>query len=194
MLLTDGRTDDARRIAERLGAQANLALDIVEGFRQLMRTGSIERGVVDLRELAQGALELICWKAYSSGISITLEAEGPVPVVHADRNLIRQVILNLLCNALDAMGENKDSIVVMLQFEGNAVALRVRDRGPGLSPDVEKRLFEPFFTTKAAGVGIGLSISRRIIESHGGQLWGRNNAGDRGATFGFTLPVGEAVT
>lgn len=194
LLLDGGRIKEARDIAIRLGAQAKVALGMVNSLRQFSRKGSTEIQSVDLRELAQSALDLVRWEAEIRGISMTQEAPSSLPAVAGDDVLLRQVLLNLLRNAIDATGDRGTSVTVALQCMGESIEVYVRDRGPGLKPEVKAHLFEPFFTTKPGGVGIGLALSRRIIESHGGRLWADNNIDGAGACFGFTLPTARGET
>jgi C4-dicarboxylate-specific signal transduction histidine kinase len=126
------------------------------------------------------------------------EFTEPLPAVSGDRVQLQQVILNLLLNAADAMAEIEDrsrTLRVQTLLEGgDRVKLLVRDSGVGLDPRAIEKLFEAFHTTKAHGLGIGLAISRSIIESHKGQLWASANDGP-GATFGFSIPSASgAVT
>jgi two-component system sensor kinase FixL len=112
--------------------------------------------------------------------------------VQGDRVQLQQVVLNLLLNAFDAMKDcavNERRVVLQAERDGACMTkVAVRDRGPGLRRDKLDKIFQPFYTTKRDGLGMGLSISRSIIEAHGGHLWAENNP-DRGATFYFTLPV-----
>jgi signal transduction histidine kinase len=116
-----------------------------------------------------------------------------VPLVWADRIQVQQVLLNVLINALEALsGVGDGSREVVVQSDPDAaqgILVTVRDSGPGLDPQHLDRLFEAFYTTKPHGLGLGLAISRRIIEAHGGQLWASPNTSP-GATFQFTLPTG----
>jgi two-component system sensor histidine kinase TtrS len=106
----------------------------------------------------------------------------------ADRVEIQQVLFNLLQNALDAMADGRGSITVRSSGAEGMVKVAVRDSGPGLTAEAEARLFEPFFTTKPNGLGLGLSICRTIVESHGGRLWAAPNP-QGGLTMRFTLPA-----
>jgi signal transduction histidine kinase len=120
-----------------------------------------------------------------------------LPTVLADPVHLQQVLLNLILNAMDAVEDvaaARRKVTVRAQRHGaGEIEVAVEDSGPGIAPEGLGRLFEPFFTTKANGMGIGLSISRTIIEAHGGRIWAENNAGE-GATFRFTLPLAEAAT
>lgn len=189
LLLDAGEVRDARDMAARLGAQAKLALGIIGALRQFARKESVEQQPVDLRSLARSTLDLARWDATARGVPLALEAPESVPAIYGDPMLLGQVVLNLVRNAMDATGDGGSPVVVVLQHIGASVELCVRDRGPGLTPEVKAHLFEPFFTTKPDGVGIGLALSRRIIERHGGRLWAENNPAGAGACFGFTLPI-----
>jgi two-component system sensor kinase FixL len=124
-----------------------------------------------------------------------LDLGDGLPPVQGDKVQLQQVVLNLLLNAFDAMRECPvHEREVKLRLERNAMGMiqaAVSDRGTGLSGDKLDKIFQPFYTTKGEGLGMGLSISRSIIEAHGGQLWAENNRG-RGATFYFTVPVEDA--
>jgi signal transduction histidine kinase len=125
-----------------------------------------------------------------SGISVLTEYADPLPVVEADRVQVQQVLLNLIVNALEAMGANeapKELLIRTGKVEPSGVLVAVQDSGPGLEAVMLERVFEPFYTTKPTGLGLGLSICRSIIEAHGGRLWASSNE-RRGATFQFTLP------
>ena len=114
-----------------------------------------------------------------------------LPPVFIDRIQVQQVLVNLIRNALEAMaGCSVRNLTVGATAEGNTVKVSVADTGPGLSEEVARRLFEPFVTTKSQGMGIGLAISREIIEAHGGRLWAENRH-EGGCVFTFTLPIAQ---
>jgi two-component system sensor kinase FixL len=127
---------------------------------------------------------------------VSVDVAPDLPPVLGDRIELQQVVLNLLVNALDAMNDcpvpERVVSVGAARNGQDAVEVAVRDRGTGVSTGDLERIFEPFHTTKRHGLGIGLSISRTIIAAHGGRLWAENNP-DRGATFRFTVPVGQAT-
>src|SRR5262249_25593440 len=122
-------------------------------------------------------------------ISIRSELDPAIPATNADRVQLQQVLMNLMLNGIEAMKEESGELSgTSTQMENGEVVVAVSDSGIGLPKADPERIFEAFFTTKPDGTGMGLSISRRIIESHGGRLWASTNAG-RGATFQFTLPM-----
>jgi signal transduction histidine kinase len=125
---------------------------------------------------------------------VRTELESGLPAVMGDRVQLQQVILNLLLNASDAMSGVDDRsrhVVIRTEHDGdNRVRLTVRDVGVGLDPEHVKDIFEPFYTTKIGGMGIGLSVSRSIVESHDGRLWATPNGGP-GASFSFSIPCGQ---
>ena len=125
-------------------------------------------------------------------IRVTLSPGSDRRPVLGDKVQLQQVMLNLLLNAFDSMKDcpvdDREVVVQSERQDGDLIRVAVRDHGTGLSSDRLGKLFQPFFTTKDGGLGLGLAISRSIIEAHGGRLWAENNP-DRGATFYFTLPV-----
>jgi two-component system sensor kinase FixL len=129
-------------------------------------------------------------------VHISVHYDANPATVCGDKVQLQQVMLNLLQNALDAMDARPASdrtVAVSITIESRQlVRVAVRDRGPGLPSDRLAMIFNPFVTSKREGLGLGLSISRTIIEMHGGRLWAENNT-DQGATFYFTLPVGDAA-
>jgi signal transduction histidine kinase len=125
---------------------------------------------------------------------LRVEAEPGLPPVLGDTVQLQQVLLNLILNALEAMTDRpiaeREVVVRAVPTDTSRVKITVTDQGPGFSTEELARLFEPFFTTKEQGMGIGLSICKRIIEAHGGQLTAENNS-SRGATLRFTLPISQ---
>jgi signal transduction histidine kinase len=147
---------------------------------------------VDLSEAAREVIALSQGELRRGGVIVRAELADNLPPVHADRVQLQQVILNLIMNASDAMGGVQDrpkELLVQTGFEeGGEVRLLVRDTGIGFEPAAADRLFEAFYTTKSGGMGIGLSVSRSIIDRHHGRLWAVPNEG-YGATFAFCIPV-----
>jgi two-component system sensor kinase FixL len=129
-------------------------------------------------------------------VKLNVAAPASMPPVLGDRVHLSQVLLNLIVNGMDAAieGRNpKPSVTIEAKCKGSGmVEVAVTDTGNGIAPDLMDRVFDPFFTTKTQGMGIGLPVSRTIIEAHRGRIWGENGSG-HGATFRFTLPVAEAA-
>jgi C4-dicarboxylate-specific signal transduction histidine kinase len=151
--------------------------------------------MVDLNDAAREVIAISLAELRRSNSVLQTDFAEPLPAISGDRVQLQQVILNLLLNAADAMTGIDDrprTLRVQTEIHGNeSIKLLVRDSGVGLDPRGIDKLFEPFHTTKSHGLGIGLSISRSIIESHKGQLWAMANDGP-GATFGFSIPCASA--
>jgi signal transduction histidine kinase len=141
-------------------------------------------------------LEVMRSEAVKHGVSILTEFADPLPAVEADRVQLQQVLLNLIVNALEAMGADdegpKELLISTGKVEPSGALVAVQDSGPGLEALMLERVFESFYTTKPTGFGLGLSICRSIIEAHGGRLWASKNQ-RRGATFQFTLPGAGSI-
>ena len=148
-----------------------------------------QRELVDLNEIIREMIVLLHDVARRHSVAIRSELDPGLPATSADRVQLQQVLMNLMLNGIEAMRDQSGELsVTSMRTEGSALRVAVRDSGIGLPEAGAERIFDAFFTTKPAGTGMGLSISRRIIEAHGGQLWANDNAG-RGATFQFTLPM-----
>jgi len=167
---------------------SQLAATILDRVGSLYRRGVSERKLVDLNELIGEMIGLLRDKANRALISIRTELDPKLPLITADRVQTQQVFMNLMLNGIEAMKHAGGELTVTSNTTADAQALiAVSDSGVGLPAADMERVFEAFFTTKSEGTGMGLSISRRIIESHGGRLWATPNAG-HGAIFHFTLP------
>lgn len=169
---------------------------IIGRIRVLFKKGEPEREWVDINEVVREMISLMRSEAGRRGISIHTELASALPNVNADRVQLQQVLMNLMLNGIEAIDEGTVAGNLTIKSQRNAdghVLISVSDTGMGLPPKQADRVFEAFFTTKPLGTGMGLSISRSIIESHGGRLWATGNS-DRGATFQFTLPVEQAAT
>ncbi len=180
---------DVLPMVDQIAAEALRAGEIVRRMRELVRKGAQCREAIDLDQVARTAVHVIESEARQQGVSIHFEPSLEPRAVWADGIQIEQVLLNLLLNALDAMRatpEGERVITVRTLPAGDAVEVAVRDTGGGLAPGIAERAFDPFFTTKPDGLGMGLTISRSIIEAHGGRLWMTQNG--CGSTFHFTLP------
>jgi signal transduction histidine kinase len=140
-------------------------------------------------------IELTRSEAVKNGVSVRPDLADGLPLVQGDRVQLQQVILNLIINAFEAMsaGEGtRELLISTRKAENEDVLVAVRDSGPGLASATLERVFESFYTTKPSGLGLGLPISRSIIEAHGGRLWASANA-PRGALFQFTVPAGPDI-
>jgi PAS domain S-box-containing protein len=180
--------DKAAWSASRVARDVTTASDIIERIRSLYRGGTAKRQPVDVNKIIQEMNVLLRDAANRNSISILTELDSGLPMIAADRVQLQQVLMNLMLNGIDAMKDTTgDLTVTSTRTEDGQVLITVSDSGCGLPVDWSERLFQAFFTTKPQGTGMGLSISRRIIESHGGRLWASANT-VRGATFQFTLP------
>jgi PAS domain S-box-containing protein len=179
---------EARKAASKMVETAMRAADIIDRIGSLYRRGTTERGSVDLNEIVREMTALLGEIARRNSISIRTELDLGLPTATADRVQLQQVLMNLMLNGVEAMkGMGGELTVKSGKTEQDELLISVSDSGVGLPPDDAERIFGPFFTTKPQGTGMGLSISRRIIEAHGGRLWASpNNA--RGAVLQFTLP------
>jgi PAS domain S-box-containing protein len=181
----------ARESAERIIRDGRRASDVIARLRALFGKKDAPKEPLDLTEATREVLALVGSEFHRSRVSVRTELAENLPPVAADRVQVQQVIVNLLLNASDAMAAiDDDARHVLIRTESDEndqVRLSVQDVGVGFEPDSAERLFEAFYTTKSEGMGIGLSVSRSIIESHGGRLWATPNAGP-GSTFTFSIP------
>jgi PAS domain S-box-containing protein len=173
---------------------ATRAAEIIDRVRSLYRRDTFDRELLDVNEIIQEMIVLLQDKANRTSISIRTELASGLPLVTADRVQLQQVLMNLILNGIEAMKDAKGELTVRSKrTEDGQLLILVSDSGIGLPIGEGDRIFEAFFTTKAQGTGMGLSISRRIIEAHGGSLWACANTG-RGATFQLTLPTDVAAS
>jgi PAS domain S-box-containing protein len=168
--------------------------EIVHSIRNIMGRHDLKREEIDLNEAVREVLILVKNEALNRRVFISKDLQSDIPPVYGDQIQIQQVILNLLMNALEALGANRGTtseILLSSRVEENqGVVLSVSDSGPGIKPDLLVSIFDSFHTTKADGMGVGLSICRSIIENHGGTIWAENRS-EGGAVFFFKLPFGE---
>jgi signal transduction histidine kinase/CheY-like chemotaxis protein len=175
--------------AKHMVADVTRAADIIDRVRSLYQRGTPERETVDLNEIVREMALLLGNTADRRSISIRTELDLALPGTSADRVQLRQVLMNLMLNGIEAMRERGRELVIASKRAGpDQLLISVSDAGIGLPVDGAGRIFDAFFTTKPQGTGVGLSISRRIVESHGGRLWASPNAGG-GTIFQFTLPA-----
>jgi signal transduction histidine kinase len=184
--------DELRAILADIRADDQRAREVIERLRALLKRRSIEPHALPLGEVLMNVAALTRADAAARCIPVEIDSGLGVPQIMGDGVHLQQVLLNLVLNAMDAIDGAKSRqrlITVRAEYRGGRqVDVMVSDTGPGIPPGDLGLIFEPFFTTKASGMGIGLSVSRTIIEAHGGRLWAQNNATE-GATFRFTLPT-----
>lgn len=176
---------------EAIDAETRRAGEVVQRLRDLVGKVPVRPVPLDLNDVVTEVGRMIESEARSSRVEVAFELAPELPRVVVDRILIEQVVLNLLRNALEAvagMAPDRRRVVVATRTVGEAVEVAVHDSGPGVSPELGRRVFEPFVTTREQGLGMGLAISRRIIEAHDGRLDFRGDA-EVGTTFSFVLPA-----
>jgi signal transduction histidine kinase len=182
--------EEAREAASRTVKDTTRAADIIKRIRLLFKKGAPEWEPVDVNEVIREMIVLLNNDADRHSVSIRADLAADIPKVVADRVQLQQVLMNLMLNGIEAVGKTNTAgelSVRSQRAEGAQLLISVSDTGVGLAPQQADRIFDAFFTTKPDGIGMGLPISRSIIESHGGRLWAAANSG-RGATFHFTLP------
>jgi C4-dicarboxylate-specific signal transduction histidine kinase len=190
----DPDTAEAREAASRIVNDVTRAADIIGRISSLFKKGPPQRELVDVNELIREMIDMLRSEANRYSISIGTELTEHLPKIMADRVQLQQVFLNLMLNGIDAMKEMSGAreLTIKSEADDGALMISVRDTGVGLPPEQPDKIFRAFFTTKDNGTGMGLPISRSIIESHGGRLWFIGNS-ERGATFQFTLPATVAA-
>src|SRR3984893_16394099 len=185
---------EASEAASRIVKDATRAADIISRISLLFKKGALQREPVDVNEVIREMIVLLRSEANRYSISIRIELAEDLPTVMADRVQLQQVFMNLMLNGIDAMKEmtGEGELTIKSEADDGQVLVSVSDTGVGLPPEQAEQIFKAFFTTKDQGTGMGLPISRSIIESHGGHLWATGASG-RGATFQFTLPATAAA-
>jgi two-component system sensor kinase FixL len=197
---SDERATILREAMDKAAEQAMRAGQVIRRLRDFVSRGESERRVEDVKKLVEEASALALVGAKDRGVRVRFEFDPQADAVLADKVQIQQVLLNLMRNAIEAMEdtERRDLVVSATVVADNMVKIAVADTGIGIAPEISAQLFQPFITTKRQGMGVGLSISRTIVEAHGGSITARPNPGG-GTVFGFTLPavtneeVGDAV-
>ena len=186
----DERSTILREAMDKAAEQAMRAGQVIRRLRDFVARGESERRVEDVKKLVEeaGALALVGVK--DKGVRVRFEFEPGTDFVLADRVQIQQVLLNLMRNAIESMegAEKRELVVSTATASDNMVEIGVADTGAGISPEISAQLFQPFITTKRQGMGVGLSISRTIVEAHGGSISALPNSG-MGTVFRFTLPA-----
>jgi PAS domain S-box-containing protein len=181
--------EEARQAASRMAKDATRAADIVSRVRLLFKKGSPPRELVDINEVVREMVVMLRSEATPYSVSIQTEL-AELPQVMADRVQLQQVLMNLIINSIDAMKDvdGPRELIIRSQAKDGQVMVSTSDTGVGLPPQQADQIFNAFFTTKPHGTGMGLRISRSIVESHGGRLWAGENP-PRGASFHLTLPT-----
>jgi len=188
--------EKARVTAQRTIRDGNRASEVIKRLRAMFTNAPTAFQSVDLHDAVQEVLALSASEMRSNRVLLRIDLAADRPIVRGDRVQLQQVVLNLLLNAIDAMREVHDRpriLLVTTREEAESLLLSVRDEGAGFADASVERLFDPFYTTKAKGMGVGLAISRTIIENHGGRLNAASNA-DHGATLTCRLPTIDAAT
>ena len=177
----DDIVSDARRAAE-----------VIRRTRALLKRGEIRRKPININKVIAGVAQIMQSEVVIRGISLTLGLAENLPLIRGDRVQLQQVILNLMTNGVEAMSDvserQRELEVRTSMSEAEGVQVSVRDRGVGIAAEELDEIFDAFYTTKATGLGMGLAITRNIVQAHGGHLWAKPNP-DRGMTFFFTVPA-----
>jgi C4-dicarboxylate-specific signal transduction histidine kinase len=182
---------EAREAASRMIKDATRAADIISRMRLLFEKGAPQQELTDINELIQEMIVLLHSEATQFAVLVRTELAADLPRVMGDRVQLQQVLMNLMMNSIEAMKNVDGTHELTIQSqrtENGQVLISVSDTGVGLPPEKVEQIFDAFFTTKTHGTGMGLRISRSIVESYGGRLWAANNS-PRGARFAFTLPT-----
>jgi PAS domain S-box-containing protein len=183
--------DEVRGVFARIVRDAQRATDIIARIRAQFEKGAPDQGTVDVNDLIPETIAILRDQAMRYNILLHTELTADLPQIFGDRVQLQQVMMNLIVNSIEAMREVdgiREMVIRSQRAENEQVRVSVSDTGPGFPPHLAEQIFDPFFTTKPHGTGMGLRISRSIIESHGGRLWADPAAG-RGATFHLTLPA-----
>jgi signal transduction histidine kinase len=188
---TPPNLDRAFSTAQKIVQESKRASDVVARVRALFRKEIDSRGSVDINRLIQDLVRLLHDDAIRRRVSIHIDLDPALPRVTVDPVQIQQVLLNLAINGMDAMRAQetqRDLAIKSRLNDQDQVQIQVTDCGSGLSPEIAEKIFDPFFTTKPEGIGMGLAISRTIIEAHDGRIW-MNSEPPGGTSFNFTIPV-----
>jgi PAS domain S-box-containing protein len=184
--------DRARATAARIEKYGNRASEIIDRIRSLYKKSPPQRELVDVNGIIQEMLTLLTGEATRSSVAMRTDLSAELPKIMVDRVQLQQVFMNLMLNAIEAMKDSGGELTVKSQLQDSRLKFSVTDTGVGLPAEKIDQIFSAFYTTKPQGSGMGLAISRSIVESHGGQLWASANS-EGGATFHFTLPIQVTV-
>jgi signal transduction histidine kinase len=188
--------EEAKRAIALLVQDTHRASRILEQVRALTKGSSSEKGPVDINRTILATVALIDGEIQRSQVSLQTQLSNDLPIVDGDRVQLQQVILNLILNAIEAMNlvaeGPRDLVISSANSDSNGVLISVQDSGAGFAGKNLDRIFNAFYTTKPSGMGMGLAISRSIVENHCGRIWATPNS-PRGAVFQFTLPIGREL-
>lgn len=182
---------EARQAASRVVKDATRAAEVISRIRQLFKKGTPQSEWVDMNEVIREMLALVIGDMSRLSISVRIELADDLPQIAGDRVQLQQVLMNLMMNGIDAMKDSngtRELLVNSQRADNQQITVTISDTGPGLPREHAEKIFNAFFTTKPHGTGMGLRISRSIVESHGGRLWASHNS-PRGASFHVTLPI-----
>jgi NO-binding membrane sensor protein with MHYT domain/nitrogen-specific signal transduction histidine kinase len=188
--------DEAREAASNAVRESNRASEVITRIRALLKKEALASDRVDLNEVIREVLSLTSNEIAQERIAVRADLAASLPFVLGDRVQLKQLVLNLVTNAIEAMTSVQNrprELRIQSAMDSDAIEVSVQDTGTGLDREQLDRMFQPFFTTKQAGIGMGLSISRSIVEAHGGRLWAVS-LDSHGAVFHFTLPKAHGVT
>ncbi len=181
---------ELKEILQDIANDDKRAGDIIRNLRAILKPDEGERELVLINDVLRETISLFNSEAIIRNLAVEMGFADSLPPVHVNKVQIQQVLVNLMMNAAESMldtSENRRVVIQTLAADGGTIKVAVRDFGPGVEEKELDKIFEPFFTTKRSGLGMGLSLSRSIIEAHGGHIWVKNNP-DQGATFYFDLP------
>jgi len=184
--------DRARAAAARIDKYGNRAAETIDRIRSFYKKSPPQRELVDVNGIIEEMLTLLKCEADVCSVAMRADLAAELPTIMADRVQLQQVLMNLMVNGIEAMKDSGGELTVKSQLQDGQLEFSVSDTGVGLPTEKMDQIFSAFFTTKPEGSGMGLAISRSIVESHGGRLWATANDG-RGATFHFTLPTAADI-
>ena len=191
------KKDELRHWTAEITRAVARADSIIKRLRSYVSMTDARRTEIDMNILVEQTLAVVSLEARQNNTRIELDLERPLPVIWADRTALEQVLVNLLRNAIEAMlGQppKQRNVVVTTRAQDGGVEVAVKDRGAGVSEEAMSRLFTPFYTSKESGMGLGLAISKKIVEAHQGRIWATHNA-HQGSTFHIMLPpAGQRVS
>jgi two-component system, LuxR family, sensor kinase FixL len=187
---------EVRAILADIRSADKRAADVIDRMRRLLRRNTVDAQPLDVAALVGEVAALVRSDAAARHVKLNIDVPGALPAIRGDRVHLQQVLLNLILNGMDALngaGPERRRVSVSARRDGGqSVEIAVGDGGHGIPADALGRIFDPFYTTKPDGMGMGLAISRTIVEAHGGKLWAENQDGG-GAAFRFTVPIADAV-